>query len=79
MRLVEIRTVKKRFHACRDATDDPYLWVAARVRARFLITRDQDLLSIDRETLRRVGLRHLEIVEPEDFLFLAPGEGGSIE
>lgn len=52
----------------RDRNDDSYLGVAKTVAGNYLVTGDQDLLSISLDTLARHGLPMLAIVTPRQFL-----------
>jgi predicted nucleic acid-binding protein len=38
--------VRRQFHFSRDPTDEPYLDLAAAVKADYLVTRDEDLLTL---------------------------------
>ena len=55
----------KRFRLCRDPDDDMFLDTAHAGRAKFLVSRDNDLLEIPKTDLR--GLR-FQIVSPLEFL-----------
>jgi len=52
--------------ACRDPKDDMVLECCRAARARFLITGDRDLLSLD--VTGTAGLRRLRIVSPRSYL-----------
>lgn len=52
--------------ACRDPKDDMVLECCRAARARFLITGDRDLLSLD--VAGTAGLRRLRIVSPRAYL-----------
>ena len=53
---------------CRDPEDDAYLETCQAGRAHYLVTRDPDLLEVDREILKRNRLGRLDIVTPATFL-----------
>ena|SRR2546428_12776728 len=69
-----IKTIPKRFdYRERDVKDEPYINLAIRVRADYLVSRDKDLLDLmswNREAGRDFQKRFpfLKIVTPEDFL-----------
>jgi len=58
---------KKRVRLSRDPKDDAYLSLARFSRADYLITGDQDLLSLSREDLARAQII-TRIVTPREFL-----------
>jgi putative PIN family toxin of toxin-antitoxin system len=69
-RLLTSKTVTKvnlgkRFQLCRDPNDNMFLDTAYAGKAKFLISRDNDLLEIPKPALR--GLR-FQIVSPFEFL-----------
>lgn len=69
-RLLTSKTVtnvnlSKRFQLCRDPNDNMFLDTAYASKAKFLISRDNDLLEIPKPDLR--GLR-FQIVSPLEFL-----------
>jgi putative PIN family toxin of toxin-antitoxin system len=51
----------------RDPNDDRYLSLCKETKAAFLVTGDNDLLSIDSKTLRKHGIL-TRIVTPHDFV-----------
>lgn len=55
---------------CADRDDQPFLDVAVAAGARWLITRDRDLLALARRARRRYGLA---IVPPSGFAPAGPG------
>ncbi len=55
----------KRFQLCRDPNDNMFLDTSYAGKAKFLISRDKDLLEIPEHELR--GLR-FQIVSPFEFL-----------
>jgi uncharacterized protein len=68
-----LRQVKRRYIYSRDPYDEAYLNLAIEARARFLITRDKDLLDLmrwEREEGRQFQkrFRHLKIIDPVGFL-----------
>ena len=73
------RRVGRIFHFERDPKDEPYLNLAAQVRAHYLVTRDKDLLSLMSghsafcKAFRR-STRPLEVVDPVTFLTLIRGD-----
>jgi len=67
------RNVPKRFELPRDPGDEPYLNLAIETGARFLVTRDRDLLDLmrwDTEEGRNFQSRFpdLRILDPVAFL-----------
>jgi putative PIN family toxin of toxin-antitoxin system len=62
--------VPPRLKLCRDPQDDAYLSLAKSVRADYLVTGDQDLLSLSASALESVGLSHLTIATPRRFLWV---------
>lgn len=67
------RNVPKRFELPRDPNDEPYLNLAIESGARFLVTRDRDLLDLmrwDTEEGRnfQARFRGLRILDPVEFL-----------
>ncbi|MEK7477729.1 MAG: putative toxin-antitoxin system toxin component, PIN family [Candidatus Coatesbacteria bacterium] len=60
--------VGQRVRICRDATDDAYLSLALAAGASYLVTGDEDLLTISRRSLADAGLAHLAIVTPREFV-----------
>lgn len=73
LRCKVVRNVPKRFELPRDPDDEPYLNLAIEVEARFLVTRDRDLLDLmrwDTEEGRNFQSRfqQLRIVDPVTFL-----------
>ena len=59
---------RKRLQLCRDPGDDMLLDVCLAGRAEVLVTGDADLLSVDAEQLRAVGLASLRILTPRAYL-----------
>lgn len=59
--------VPRRLTVCRDPKDDAYLSLAKAVDAAYLVTGDDDLLSLSRADLEKVGLARLCIVTPRGF------------
>jgi len=56
------------FELPRDPKDEPYINLAIAARARYLVTRDKNLLDLkDDEALRRLA-RALTILDPAAFL-----------
>jgi putative PIN family toxin of toxin-antitoxin system len=53
---------------CRDAEDNMVLECCLTARANVLVTGDKDLLELDSDMLRRVGLGKLLIVSPRAYL-----------
>jgi len=58
----------KPIRICRDEEDNMILECCAEARVDYLITGDKDLLEIDLNTLRKVGLTHLKILNPRSAL-----------
>lgn len=58
----------KRLRVCRDPKDDAYLSLCLESQADYLVTGDQDLLTVSRKSLVLNQLSHLEILTPKDFL-----------
>jgi putative PIN family toxin of toxin-antitoxin system len=70
---VAIRDVPKLFEYPRDVNDEPYLNLAIAARARYLVSRDRDLLDLmtgtDVESKQfRQRFRFLRIIEPTALL-----------
>ena len=68
-----IRNVPERFSYPRDKDDEPYINLAIEVRARFLVTRDKDLLDLMRGYADeckefRQRFRTLRVIKPEALL-----------
>ena len=59
---------QKRISICRDEEDNMILDCCAAVNAGYLITGDKDLLEIDPESLKGVGLKKLKILNPRAIL-----------
>jgi uncharacterized protein len=53
---------------CRDAEDNILLDACLAAKADYLITGDRDLLDLDSNYLRSVGLKKLKILNPRDFI-----------
>jgi len=53
---------------CRDAEDNILLDACLAAKADYLITGDKDLLDIDSNSLKSVGLKKLKILSPRDFV-----------
>jgi putative PIN family toxin of toxin-antitoxin system len=53
---------------CRDAEDNILLDACLAAKADYLITGDRDLLDLDSNSLRSVGLKKLKILNPRDFI-----------
>jgi putative PIN family toxin of toxin-antitoxin system len=70
---VLVRSIPPRLELSRDPDDEPYINLAGKVDADFLVTRDKDLLSLmsdyslEAKQLRR-HLPTLRILTPVDFL-----------
>jgi putative PIN family toxin of toxin-antitoxin system len=58
----------KSISICRDEEDNMTLECCFAAKADYLITGDKDLLEMDLNSLRSVGLRKLKILNPRDFL-----------
>lgn len=70
---VTIKDVAKEFEYSRDANDEPYLNLAIAARAKYLVSRDRDLLDLmtgtDVEHKQfRQRFRFLKIIEPVGLL-----------
>ena len=65
---MKVAEVHQHLHLSRDPKDDIYLSLALAVSADYLVTGDNDLLSIKREKLNSAGLKKLSIVTPREFL-----------
>jgi uncharacterized protein len=68
-----IESVPHRIDLPRDPKDEPYLDLAAAANADYLVTRDKDLLVLQREPsaeadLLRTLCPNLRILEPQEFL-----------
>ena len=68
-----VEDVRRYFEYSRDETDEPYINLAIKTDAAFLITRDNDLLDLmtshtDDAKEFRQRFRHLKIVAPIEFL-----------
>ncbi|NOT60260.1 MAG: putative toxin-antitoxin system toxin component, PIN family [Acidobacteria bacterium] len=68
-----VRKVPKRFSYARDVDDEQYVDLAAAVDAHFIISRDKDLLSLNKGHTTeckefRQRFRPLRVIEPLDFL-----------
>ena len=68
-----VEDVRRYFKYSRDETDEPYINLAIKTDAAFLITRDNDLLDLmtshsDDAKEFRQRFRHLKIVAPIEFL-----------
>ncbi|MEH1874393.1 putative toxin-antitoxin system toxin component, PIN family [Nostoc sp.] len=57
--------IKSQINTCRDADDNKFLELAKDANAAFLITGDQDLLS-----LKTLAEYQNQIITPRDFLYL---------
>lgn len=68
MQQTEWVQITERVQACRDPNDDKILELAVNGRANYIVTGDDDLLTLN-------PFRGIEIVTPAEFLTLAgPGE-----
>lgn len=65
---MRVAEVPHKLRLSRDPKDDMYLSLALAVSADYLVTGDQDLLSIKREKLDAAGLKKLSVVTPRAFL-----------
>lgn len=63
-----IENVPVEFSYARDPDDAPYVNLANAAQARFLVTRDKDLLDLMRDAAFRRRFPMLEVVEPPLFL-----------
>jgi len=68
-----IHSVRHRFDYPRAHQDEPYLDLAAHVKAHYLVSRDKDLLSLmESHTVFAKQFRQscpgIRVVKPEDFL-----------
>jgi len=61
--VVRVISIQHRIQACRDPKDDKFLHVALNGEAQWLITGDQDLLSLADSFSRSHGLRILSAAE----------------
>ena len=72
-RTVEVATVPRLFPFGRDPKDEPYINLAIAASARYLVSRDNDILALadvstpDGERLRRLA-PELRILDPVSFL-----------
>lgn len=55
---------------CRDPKDDTYLTLCLASQADYLVTGDQDLLTISKNKLQEAGLAKLSIITPNKFVKL---------
>jgi putative PIN family toxin of toxin-antitoxin system len=67
------RNVSKRFELLRDPDDEPYVNLAIEAEARFLVTRDRDLLDLMRWDTKegrdfQTRFRELKVLDPVSFL-----------
>lgn len=60
--------VPLRLRICRDPKDDAYLSLAKSVQADYLVTGDEDLLSLSTHELEKADLSSLVIISPRGFL-----------
>ena len=70
-----VALVPKKFSYSRDPDDEPYINLAGAVAAHYLVSRDQDLLSLNTGHTTeckqfRQQFRPLKVIEPLDFLRL---------
>ena len=70
---VMVRNVPRSFEYSRDPTDEPYLNLAIAVKAKFLLSRDRDLLGLmtghgSESKQFRQRFRFLKVIKPSDFL-----------
>jgi putative PIN family toxin of toxin-antitoxin system len=76
-----VRTdIPRVFSLHRDPKDDPYVNLAAAVGARFLVSRDNDLLDLmkseDEDAVRfRAGHPELMVIDPARFIAAIAGRG----
>lgn len=72
-RSVLVKSVPQTFEILRDIKDEPYINLAAEVKADFIVTTDNDLLDlmtgidVDSKQFRQ-RFRGLKIVRPDEFL-----------
>ncbi len=62
---------KKEVSICRDQEDNMILECCLAAKADYLITGDKDLLEINPNSLKFVGLEKLKILNPRDYLSLS--------
>lgn len=62
--------VHSRIQLCRDPADNHYLSLAKDAEAEYLVTGDDDLLSLKTGDLEKAELESLAIVTPREFLAL---------
>lgn len=69
-----LETVPHAATSLRDPDDAPYLDLAICARAKYLVTRDNDLLDLMRDATFTASFPHLHIIEPVTFLALLATE-----
>jgi putative PIN family toxin of toxin-antitoxin system len=72
-----VENVPAEFHYERDPADAPYVDLAHVAQARFLVTRDKDLLDLMKDAEFRRRFPMLEVVEPPLFLGVVEAEFGT--
>jgi putative PIN family toxin of toxin-antitoxin system len=63
-----LQAVPKVFALARDPKDEPYVDLAAATRARYLVTRDKDLLDLMDDTAFRQQFPGLTVIDPVTLL-----------
>ena len=66
--IVVLTEVPKAFRLERDPKDEPYLDLAVAARARYLVSRDRDLLDLMNDAQFRQRFPDLRITDPPAFL-----------
>jgi putative PIN family toxin of toxin-antitoxin system len=69
-KVTRVHSFARRFEATRDVTDNKFVDAAVAGEARYVITRDKDLLSLGE-------FRGIQFVEPKRFLAAFRSAGGS--
>ena len=64
----QVVSPRKEIVVCRDPKDDMVLTCCLAARANILLTGGKDLLTIDHATLFQIGLGHLHIFTPREYL-----------
>jgi putative PIN family toxin of toxin-antitoxin system len=72
-----LSTVPKVFSLARDPKDEPYINLAAAVEARYLVSRDNDLLDLMGDPTFRQQFPELTVIEPVALLRELAREPGS--
>lgn len=76
---VLVKNVPKQFAYDRDPDDEPYINLAIAAGAKYLVTRDKDLLDLGNDPDFHLRFPDLEIIDPVEFLNAMSSEAGPEE